>query len=144
MREIIIRADKGGRGHARPWNYGKMVNKHRYSGAGAMVDIGGKKYKVTSDGRVNIPKKVMNKYGIEGDDGRMRISISFSTKSSTAKKGKPSNHWKNVGAVIFTPDTPSKNLKTGNLAEYDDPEGGWGFGLTDELLPESDEDYTWS
>ena len=142
MREIIIRADKKGRGHARPWNYGRMKNGHRYSGQGAMVDIGGKKYTVTSDGRVNIPKKVMNEWGIKGDDGRMRVAIDFSTKPSTAKRGKASNHWKNVASTISTPGKESKNAKTGAIAIYDFDD--IGFPITDELLPESDEDYTWS
>lgn len=135
MREVIIRADKKGRGHARPWNYGRMKQGCRYSGAGAMVDIGGKKYKVTPDGRVNIPKKVMNDWGIKGDDGRMRVAITFSTRP-----GK--DHWKRVGSTISTPGRESKNAKTGAIALYDFDE--IGFPITDELIPESDEDYNWS
>ena len=135
MREIIITADKKGRGHARPCNYGRMKEGHRYAGPGAMVDIGGKKRKVTSDGRVNIPKKVMGEWGIKGNDGRMRIAINFSTKP-----GK--DHWKKVAATISTPGQESKNAKTGTIAVYDFDD--IGFPITDELLPESDEDYTWT
>lgn len=129
MREIIVRARKDGRGGMRPFGkYGKAQ-------AGAMVDIGGKKYKVTKDGRVSIPKKIMNNWGIKGNDGRMRIAIDFSTK-----RGK--NHWNKVAATISTPGQESKNGKTGAIALYDFDD--IGFPITDELLPESDEDYTWS
>lgn len=136
MREVIVVARKDGRGGMRPFGkYGKDQ-------AGAMVDMGGKKYKVTKDGRVNIPKKIMKEWGIKGEDGRMRIAIDFSTKLSTAKRGKASNHWKNVAATISTPGKESKNAKTGAMAIYDFDD--IGFPITDELLPESDEDYTWS
>lgn len=136
MREIIVTARKDGRGGIKPFgNYGKTQ-------AGAMVDIGGKKYKVTKDGRVNIPKKIMNNWGIKGKDGRMRIAVDFSTKRSTAKRGGASNHWKQVAAVISTPGKESKDAKTGAIALYDFDD--IGQPISDELLPETDEDFTWS
>ena len=128
MPEMIVVARKDGRGGIKP--FGKYGKKQ----AGAMVDMGGKKYKVTKDGRVNIPKKIMEKYGITGDNGRKRISINFS--STSGKKG-----WKQVAAVISEPDIASKDLKTGARPLIEHPET---FEPTDELLPESDADYIWS
>ena len=69
MPEMIVVARKDGRGGIKP--FGKYGKKQ----AGSMVKIGDKDYKVTKDGRVNIPKKYMEKYGITGDDGRKRIAL---------------------------------------------------------------------
>ena len=139
MVEYIVRqnADKHaknglGRGSIAP--FAKYTKRQ----AGAMVDIGGKKYKVTTDGRLNIPKKIMEKYGVMGDDGRNRIVIDFSTKPSTKK----SIHWKSVATFISEPHHQSKNLQTKDKPVYDIDDFEYFASAGDnELLPESDEDY---
>ena len=135
MREVIVVARKDGRGGIKPFGtYGKRQK-------GASVQIGNKKYKVTSDGRVNIPKKIMDKWGRTGHDGRKRIAIDFASKPSTSKKGKASNHWKELAATISKPGMESKDSKTGDFALYDMDEAEL---IVDELVPESDADYHWT
>lgn len=131
MPELIVTARADGRGGIKP--FGKYGKKQ----AGAMVQIGDKKYKVTKDGRVNIPKRVMNNYGVTGKDGRKRIAINFSTKPGTKTK----ENWKNVAAVISVPDKASRNLKTGTRPLVGDPEQ---YDDSDDLMPETEEDYAWS
>jgi len=133
MPEIIVRARTDGRGGVKPFG---TFSKHQ---AGAMVQMGNREYKVTKDGRVNIPKKIMDKYGVSGKDGRKRIAINFSTKPSTKK----APHWKSVAAVIAKPDIKSKDLKTNNApvyTRYIKPE----FDISEELIPETEGDFTWS
>ena len=138
MREVIVVARKDGRGGIKP--FGTYSKRQK----GAKVEIGKKQYKVTSDGRVNIPKKVMNELGIMGNDGRMRVAIDFTSKQSISKKGEETNHWKVLAATISKPGMESRDSKTGDFALYDMDESGWGFDMVDELLPESDADYTWT
>ena len=135
MPEMIVVARKDGRGGIKP--FGKYGKKQ----AGALVNMGGKDYKVTKDGRVNIPKKYMEKYGVKGSDGRNRIAINFSSRPSTSKRGKASNHWKKIAAIISEPDSVSKDLKTGDSPLYDTADES---GVRGELMPESEEDYIWS
>lgn len=136
MREVIVVARKDGRGGIKP--FGKYGKRQK----GATVEIGNKKYKVTTDGRVNIPKKIMDEWGITGTDERKRIAIDFASKQSTSKKGEESNHWKVLAATISTPGMESKDANTGAFAFYDMDEHG--FPITDELIPESDADYYWT
>lgn len=136
MRELIVRARTDGRGGIKPFG---TYSKHQ---KGAKVQIGKKQYKVSSDGRVNIPKKVMNEFGIMGEDGRMRVAIDFASKQSTSKKGEESNNWKVLAATISTPGKESKDGKQGSFAFYDMDERD--ELITDELIPESDEDYHWT
>lgn len=124
MSTFIVKARSDGRGGIKPFNtYNKMQ-------AGAYVTIGDTKIKVTSDGRVNIPKVVMDKYGIAGDDGRKRIGITFTTKGG--KEG-----WKDVKAMVLTPQDKDKNGKQGNTIKKAGMKGGV-------LKPSDGSDYTWS
>ena len=84
-----------GRGGIRPFgNYSKGQ-------AGAEVKIGEQIYKVTTDGRVNIPKSIMEKYGV-GEPGKKSIGISFSAARKTE------GGWRNVSAVVYTPEQPGE------------------------------------
>lgn len=56
---VFVVADCVGRGHIKP--FGRFTREQR----GTLIDIGGKNYKVTSDGRVSIPKRIMEKYGFK-------------------------------------------------------------------------------
>ena len=124
MSTFIVRERSDGRGGIKPFN---TYNKTQ---AGAYVTIGSTKIKVTSDGRVNIPKEVMRTYGIKGDDGRYRIGITFSTKGG--KDG-----WKNVKAVVTKPLEKDKNAKQGATIKKSGSKGGV-------LKPSDSSDYTWS
>lgn len=97
-------ADSTGRGHIRP--FGTYGAKH----AGAMVTIGDKRYKVTSDGRVNIPKAIMDRYGITNSDGRKVINIQFGTRP-----GK--DYWKDVKAIVKKPLVKNKDIPTGRTVK---------------------------
>lgn len=81
----IIKARSDGRGGARPFGLKPQVSKHFI---GSMFNLGGKQYKVTTDGRINIPKKVMNDLGITGDDGRKRITMTFASSPDQARDEK--------------------------------------------------------
>ena len=91
---IIVVARKDGRGGVRPFG---SYNKTQ---AGATVSIMNKDYKVTTDGRVNIPKSIMDK-GIKGADGRMRIEMRFATKSVVISGKK--DYWNTVIAEVRKP-----------------------------------------
>lgn len=99
---ITVIAKTDGRGQIRPFgSYGKAQ-------AGAMVKIGDKEYKVTSSGRVNIPKKIMEDYGTKGDDGRNRIEIKFATKRTV-----DGIHTEKVHTQIYKPRESHKNNPQG-------------------------------
>lgn len=121
---VIVTAKKDGRGMIAPFGtFGKPQ-------AGANVTIGEKSYKVTKDGRVNIPKKIMET-GIKGDDGKYRISIGFASE-----KGKEG--WKSVKTVIVKPDNVDKNTNTGQkIKRFDEKR-------PDDLVPSDIPDYSWS
>ena len=97
---IIVTQRADGRGGVRPFG--------AYSGAqkGAIVHVGSKSYKVTTDGRFNVPKAFFDKYGVEGEDGKKRVGVRFS-----AKEGKEG--WKDVGAIISSVRSVDRDAKTG-------------------------------
>lgn len=99
---ITVIAKTDGRGQIRP--FGSYTKNQ----AGAMVQIGDKSYKVTSSGRVNIPKKIMEQFGTMGDDGRNRIEIKFATKRTVG-----GDHTQNLHTQIFRPRDNNKNNPQG-------------------------------
>lgn len=124
MSTFIVKARSDGRGGIKPFNTYTKAQK------GAYVTIGDTKIKVTSDGRLNIPKSVMDKYGITGDDGRKRIGITFTTGGG--KEG-----WKDVKALVLKPQEKDKNGKQGTTIKKAGSQGGV-------LKPVDGSDYTWS
>lgn len=99
---------------------------------GAMVTIGNKQYKVTKDGRVNIPKAIVQKFGVKGSDGKKRLSLTFS-------RDKGEDGWKNVSAVVFRPKPGDKNKKTGeHITSKISPK------KKDRLAPEDQHEKNWS
>ena len=127
MARFIVSARSDGRGGFRPFgSYGKAQ-------AGASVSIGERRYAVGVDGRVNIPKSIMQQYGVKGDDGRMRISVEFATQSGA-------DGWSEVGGVVSRPSILDKNTATGAIAgkiSVSDP----SFAA---LEPYDSGDYNWS
>ncbi len=97
---VVARAD--GRGGIEPFG---VSGENRKGFVGAHVAIGEKTYTVTKDGRVNIPKSVMET-GIKGSDGRYRIAIGFN--SGTGKNG-----WKDLKAVVVKPSEENITSRKG-------------------------------
>lgn len=129
---VVARAD--GRGGIKP--FGTFGKKQK----GFTVSIGNRRYKVTSDGRVNIPKKIMNEMGINNADGRKVIQMRFSSKAG--KEGSKSRS--EVGAVIGTPNHVMITQNTGDtpkevLEDKFDPEDKNDF-----LEPFDEQDFSWS
>lgn len=124
MSTYIVRARSDGRGGMKPFGSYSKAQK------GAYVTIGDTKIQVTSDGRVNIPKSVMDKYGTVGSDGRKRIGITFS--SSGGKEG-----WKNVKALVYKPPERAKDQKQGSILTQPPAAGGV-------LKPSDGQDFSWS
>ena len=124
MSTFIVTERSDGRGGIKPFNSYSAAQK------GATVRIGDKTYKVTSDGRVNIPKAIMQKYGVRGDDGRRRIGIQFS-----AQGGK--DGWKTVAAQIKTPPERAKNQSQGTVITRPPADGKY-------LIPADSGDFSWS
>lgn len=102
MSTFYVTQRSDGRGGIKPFGtYGKEQ-------AGAKVSIGDRQLTVTSDGRVNIPKDIMEKYGT-GESGKKSIGITF--KTDGGKDG-----WKDVkGGVV----TPKETGKTGQKVKFD-------------------------
>ena len=120
MTEYIVRARSDGRGGIRPFNTFSSEE------AGQRVTIGGQSVKVSSDGRINISKSIMDKFGATGSDGRKRISIQFASEKETKK----------TSARIYKPAAGDEHLSTGKetkktnkweevLEPYDDEEYNW-------------------
>ena len=128
---LIVVARNDGRGGIKPFGtYSKQQ-------AGAKVYIGEKSYTVTKDGRVNIPKSIMDK-GIKGSDGRMRISIGFRTDSVQFAS---LDRWKSVKSVIVKPDKADKNALQGSkISKFKLNRKG----KDEDLKPLDTKDYNWS
>ena len=129
MASFIVRAKSDGRGMIRPFGtYSKAQG-------GSTLKIGNKTIKVTPDGRANIPKSFMEKYGVAGKDGRKRLLITF--KTEPRKKGGP-EHWKKVFGRISQPRAEYKNMETGTQTRK------FKFKQAKELQPSDTIDQNWS
>ena len=126
---VIVVARKDGRGGIEPFGTFSKAQ------AGAKVQIGDKSYTVTKDGRVNIPKFIMDT-GIKGTDGRMRLAIGFRTE-------KGGDGWKQVKAITLKPDilngssVKGDRIKSLPTSNQEDKERGV-------LTPKDSMDYNWS
>jgi bifunctional DNA-binding transcriptional regulator/antitoxin component of YhaV-PrlF toxin-antitoxin module len=120
---VVARSD--GRGGIKPFGtYGKGQ-------AGSTVQIGDIKYKVTSDGRVNIPKAVMNKFGTDNKEGRKVLQIDFRTQKTGEK-----DYWKDVKSMITRPAPENVEKETGDKTKIHGPDKE-----EDELLPSDTDDF---
>jgi hypothetical protein len=98
---VYVVADSVGRGHLKM--FGSFGSKQR----GTEVMLGGRSYKVTSDGRVSIPKSVMQSHGITNDNGRKVITARC---SYNVRDG--------FGVQVLSPkQAPPVGTKTHNLAK---------------------------
>lgn len=124
MSTWIVRERNDGRGGIKPFgSYSKEQ-------AGATVKIGAKTYKVTSDGRLNIPAKIMKDYGVMGNDGRRRIAITFT--SEAGKKG-----WQKLTGMVTQPPERAKDQAQGTTLKRPPSDAKV-------LKPADSQDYSWS
>jgi len=121
---LMVTARSDGRGGIRPFG------TYKSGQAGYKVQVGDQTLTVGRDGRVNIPKHVMEQYGILGDDGRRRVEIVFAWHRKDADVP-------DVGATVATPAYDMRNASTGDTAV--------GFAEEPNLLePADSKDYNWS
>lgn len=99
MGSYIVRARIDGRGGGRVFGLIPKLSKHFI---GKMFRIGDTDIPVTTDGRINIPKEIMDRHGILGVDGRKRITITYS--SNTNREGDMT-----YGAFVNKPLSKDKN-----------------------------------
>ena len=78
MTHYIVRARADGRAGMPMFG---LSTKQAKSFAGQKVHIGDRVLTVGRDGRINIPRDIMNTYGVKGADGRQRLSITFASDS---------------------------------------------------------------
>jgi hypothetical protein len=121
---FVVTARSDGRGGFRPFG------TFRASEAGTPVTIGDKSYVVGADGRVNIPKSVMNKYGVSGADGRKRVTIQFASHFEDGDLV-------SIGAVVSGVHIDYANAATGEIETKPD--------LNAEVIYPADVgEYNWS
>ena len=120
---VFIVADSVGRGHIKP--FGRFTSEQK----GTVVDIGGRNYKVTSDGRVSIPKSVMEKYGFKDPSTGRNVVIA----RCSSKDGK-------YAIQILKPKQLPLSVKTHQIARlrYVQP------GVENVLSPCDSGDWTFS
>ncbi len=123
MAHYTIRARSDGR--AGMLMFG-LPKKDAMKFAGETVYIGDRKVAVGRDGRINIPKDIMDTYGVTGDDGRKRLNISFASDSEG-----------NLGVLAYTTGESQKNAVTGTRARKQTV-------IRDYLEPEDAPDFNWS
>lgn len=125
MAWFVVTARSDGRGGIRPFGtYGPKE-------AGAKVTIGDRDYTVGKDGRVNIPRAVMERYGTPGPDGRQRVVVRFS--SAEGKQG-----WRRLKMEVVRPFVGVGALATGSVFGRPFAVGGY------RLIPSDYDEYTWS
>ena len=123
MTHYTIRARSDGRAGMSMFG---LPKKDAMKFAGETVYIGDRKVAVGRDGRINIPKDIMETYGVTGDDGRKRLNISFASDSEG-----------NLGVLAYTTGESQKNAVTGTRARKQTV-------IRDYLEPEDAPDFNWS
>jgi hypothetical protein len=118
---FVVTARSDGRGGFRPFGTFGAAQ------AGREVQIGDTNYKVGKDGRVNIPKAIMNSMGVQGVDGRMRVAIQFASAPSildidhyaavvSSLPGEMMNA--NTGDIVPRTITPSSALEPADSMDF--------------------------
>lgn len=120
---VFVVADCVGRGHIKP--FGRFTREQR----GTLIDIGGKNYQVTSDGRVSIPKRIMEKYGFKDPATGRNVVIA----RCSSKDGK-------YAIQILKPKQLPLTVKTHQIARLRDVQPG----VENVLSPRDAGDWTFS
>lgn len=124
---VYIVADCVGRGHIKP--FGRFTREQK----GTVVDIGGKNYKVTSDGRVSIPKRIMEKYGFK--DPATGRNVVIARCSSTPGPGE-----RRYAIQILKPKQLPLSVKTHQIARLRNVQPG----VENVLSPHDSGDWSFS
>ena len=120
---VYVVADSAGRGHIKP--FGRFTSAQR----GTIVEIGGQNYKVTSDGRVSIPKSIMERYGTKDPvTGRSVVIARCSSKDG------------NYAVQILKPKQIPLSVKSHQIARLRDVQPG----VENVLSPKDSGDWTFS
>lgn len=120
---VYLVADSAGRGHIKP--FGRFTSAQR----GTLVEIGGRNYKVTSDGRVSIPKRIMERYGTKDPaTGRNVVIARCSSKDG------------NYAVQILKPKQLPTSVKTHQIARLRNVQPG----VENVLSPMDSGDWTFS
>ena len=128
MTHYIVRARSDGRAGMPMFG---LSTKQAKSFAGQKVHIGDRELTVGRDGRINIPRDIMNKYGVKGADGRQRLSITFASDSDG-----------NLGVLAYTPPLHQMDARTGDVTR---PYKGLDVDDDEVILEPSDApDFNWS
>ena len=128
MTHYIVRARSDGRAGMPMFG---LSTKQAKSFAGQKVHIGDRELTVGRDGRINIPRDIMNTYGVKGADGRQRLSINFASDSD----GK-------LGVLAYTPPLHQMDAGTGDVTR---PYKGLDVDDDEVILEPSDApDFNWS
>ena len=104
VRWVISRGD--GRGGLR------IPAAHARDFAGERLDIGGRSVGITTDGRANIPKKIMEEHGVRLPDGRYALAVDVGYRYTENSL--------RVGAYINKDLLPPADVKTGETFSYRD------------------------
>lgn len=104
VRWVIARSD--GRGGLR------IPAKNPKDLAFVPFDIGGRSVTITTDGRANIPKKIMEEHGVRLPDGRYALAVDVGYRYT--------NDRFRVGAYINKDLLPPADVKTGDTFSYRD------------------------
>lgn len=102
MARIVVRARADGRGGFSPFR------THPSAHAGEEVAIGNKFVKVSSDGRVNIPKALMEQVGTKGADGRYRVVVETGARTDPERG-------KHYGLYVTSVPAGYENAPTGTV-----------------------------
>ena len=103
VRAAVARSD--GRASFRP--YGKDWRDH----VGETVEVAGRKLRVSKDGRVHIPKSLMQEMGTRNPDGRRVIGI----QTGARYDGKGKKARLSLGARVVKLDEEQAKYTTGEL-----------------------------
>lgn len=104
VRWVIARSD--GRGGLR------IPVKNPSDFAFGALDIGGRSVAITTDGRANIPKAIMEEHGVRLPDGRYALAVDVGYRYTDDKL--------RVGAYINKDLLPPADVKTGDTFSYRD------------------------
>ena len=102
VRWVIARSD--GRGGLR------IPVKNPKDFAFEALDIGGRSVSITTDGRANIPKKIMEEHGVRLPDGRYALAVDVGYRYTENSL--------RVGAYINKDLLPPADVKTGDTFSY--------------------------
>lgn len=102
MARYVVCARSDGRGGFSPFR------THPSAHAGEEVAIGDRFVKVSSDGRVNIPKALMEKVGTKGEDGRYRVVVEAGARTDP-------DRGKHYGLYVTSVPAGFENAPTGTV-----------------------------